>query len=147
MAKCTVRNYYSQYLNCKILHGGTLLQPWLNLSEDQACSQDFAKEEAFLKLWTDRKRTWPHIFIALKLDWGNFSVKIRWSPPRFKYLRRDSKAFSGQNQKFEGFFRPKTGVLQKKKKKKRSSLKFKGFFWAESEILRAFPAKNRCSPK
>ena len=28
---CTVR--YSQYLNCKILHGGTLLQPWPTLQK------------------------------------------------------------------------------------------------------------------
>ena len=38
-----------QYLNCKILHGGTLLQPWLNLSEDQVRSQDFAKGGLFWK--------------------------------------------------------------------------------------------------
>ena len=38
-----------QYLNYKILQGGTLLQPLLNLSEDQARSQDFAKGGLFWK--------------------------------------------------------------------------------------------------
>ena len=32
-----------------------------------------------------------------------------------KGLRRNPKAFSGRNQKFKRFFRPKTGDLQKKK--------------------------------
>ena len=43
-------NNYNQNLNCKILHGRTLLQHWLNLSEDQARSQDFTKGGAFLEV-------------------------------------------------------------------------------------------------
>ena len=49
-----------------------------------------------------------------------------------KGLRRNPKAFSGRNQKFKRFFQPKTGDLQKQKK--RSSPKFEGFFWPKSEI-------------
>ena len=35
------------------------------------------------------------------------------------YPSQDSEGFSGRNQKFKRFFRPKTGYLQKKKKKKK----------------------------
>ena len=51
--------------------------------------------------------------------------------------------------KFEGFFRPKSGGLQKKKKKKkkRSSPKLSPIFRPKSEIQRFFPPKNRWSPK
>ena len=80
-----------------------------------------------------------------------------------KGLRRISKGFSGRNQKFKGFFCPKTGDSKKKKKfkspwggglfsflkqksvrlQKRPSPKFRGFFWPKSQIQGVFPAKNR----
>ena len=49
------------------------------------------------------------------------------------------------SRKFEGFFRPKSGGLQKKKKK--SSPKLRLIFQPESEIQRFFPPKIRWSPK
>ena len=50
-----------------------------------------------------------------------------------KVKTKDSKGFSGRNQKFKLFFRPKTGDLQKKKKK------------VFTEILSDFPAEIRNS--
>ena len=58
-----------------------------------------------------------------------------------KSLRRNSKTFSGQNQKFKGFFRPKSGDLQKK-----VFAKIQRLSWPESEIWRFFPTKIRWSP-
>ena len=72
-------------------------------------------------------------FIIPELDWGEVSVKIRWSPKKRsspksegffwspkkkKGLRRNSKAFSDWNHSFKRFFRPKTDDLQNKKQKK-----------------------------
>ena len=37
---CEIWHGFGQYLNCKILHWGTLFQRWLNLSEEQARSRD-----------------------------------------------------------------------------------------------------------
>ena len=54
--------------------------------------------------------------------------------------------FLGKLGKFEGFFRPKSGGLQKKKKK-RSSSKLRLIFRPKSEIQRFFPPKIRWSPK
>ena len=54
-------------------------------------------------------------FIIPELDWGEISVKIRWSQEKEKKgLRQNPKTFSGRNHKFKRFFRPKTGDLQKK---------------------------------
>ena len=50
-----------------------------------------------------------------------FPPKIRWSPKQNKKkkgLRQNSEWFFGRNPKFQRFFRPKLGDLQKKKKKK-----------------------------
>ena len=47
-----------------------------------------------------------------------FLPKIRWSPKKKKGLRQNSEWFFGRNPKFKGFFCPKLGDLQKKKKKK-----------------------------
>ena len=61
-----------------------------------------------------------------EMDWGDFSLKISWSPKK--------KAFSGQNQKFKVFFWPETDDLQKKVFAKIQKLfladikKFKVFF-------------------
>ena len=41
---------------------------------------------------------------------------------------------SRKDRKFKGFFRPKLGDLQKKKKKKRSSPKFKAIFLPISQV-------------
>ena len=53
---------------------------------------------------------------------------------------------SRKARKFKGFFRPKLGDLQKKKKKT-SSPKFRVIFRPKSKIQRFFPPKIRCSPK
>ena len=98
----------------------------LNLSEEQALSQDFAKEGAFFKDWFNREQTWPKFLLVLKRIEAIFQLKLGDLPQK-KGLRRNPKAFSGRNKKFEGFFWPKT-------KKKRSSAKSKGFFWPKSEI-------------
>ena len=73
------------------------------------------------------KRNLTQIFISLKLDWGGFSVKIRWSQKK-KRKKRSSP-------KFKRFFRPKSetqGFFSAECRwspiKKRSSPKFKGFF-------------------
>ena len=50
--------------------------------------------------------------------------------------------FFGQNQKFKGFFRPKSGDLQKK-----VFAEIQRLSWPESEIWRFFPAKIRWSSK
>ena len=49
-----------------------------------------------------------------------------------KSLRRNSKPFSGRNQKFKGFFRPNTGDLRKKK----VFAKIQSLFLAEIKHLR-----------
>ena len=53
---------------------------------------------------------------------------------------------SRKDRKFKGFFRPKLGDLQKKKKK-RSSPKFSVIFRPKSKIQTFFPPKIRWSPK
>ena len=53
---------------------------------------------------------------------------------------------SRKARKFKAFFRPKLGDLQKKKKK-RSSPKFRVNFRPKSEIQRFIPPKIRSSPK
>ena len=64
-------------------------------------------EGAFWKFDTTVNELDP-IFISLELDWGGFSVKIRWSQKKGLYW--NSKGFSGRIQE-----------ISKKKKKKRSS--------------------------
>ena len=81
------------------------------------------------------------IFIVPKLDWGNFSVKIRWSPKK-KGFRRNPKAFSGQNQKFKRFFRPKTGDLQKK-----VFAEIRRLFLAEIKNLSGFSGQKQVIPQ
>ena len=70
------------------------------------------------------------IFISLKLDWGGFFVKIRWSPKK-KGLYRNSKDFSGRNKKLKVFSRPNIDDFQNKK--------------VFTEIQRVFPAEIRNS--
>ena len=67
-------------------------------------------------------------------------MKIKRKPGDLqkKGLRRNLKAFSGRIRKFERFFRPNAGDLQKK----RSLPKSEGFFWPKSKIQVVFPAKN-----
>ena len=48
---------------------------------------------------------------------------------------------SRKARKFKAFFRPKLGDLQKKKKKKMSSPKFRVIFGPKSEIQSFFPPK------
>ena len=63
-------------------------------------------------------------------------------------LSENADEISRKARKFEGFFRPKSGGLQKKKKKKkRSSPKLSLIFRPKSEIQRFFPPKIRWSPK
>ena len=64
-----------------------------------------------------------------------FSPKNRWSPKKKKKkkkgLRRNWDWFFGRIPKFKGFFRPKSGGLQKKK---RSSPKLSLIFWPNSKM-------------
>ena len=55
-------------------------------------------------------------------------------------LSENSDEISRKARKFEGFFRPKSGGLQNKKK--RSSPKLRLIFRPKSEIQRFFPAQN-----
>ena len=57
-----------------------------------------------------------------------------------------SEIWDEMSRKFKGFFRPKLGDLQKKKKK-RSSPKFRVIFRPKSKIQTFFPPKFRWSPK
>ena len=79
---------WNQYLNCKILHGETLLQPLLNLSEDQARSHDFQKGDFFGSLIQSRTKL-TQIFVSLKVDWGDFSAKIIGDLQKKKGLRQN----------------------------------------------------------
>ena len=62
-------------------------------------------------------------------------------------LSENSDEISRKARKFEGFFRPKSGGLQKTKKKKRFSPKLRLIFRPKSEIQRFFPLKIRWFPK
>ena len=63
-------------------------------------------------------------------------------------LSENSDEISRKAQKVKGFFRPKRGVLPKKKKKKRRSLpKLRLIFRPKSEIQSFYPPKMRWSSK
>ena len=99
----------------------------------QARSQDSEKGGGYFERVRSKQTTLIRIFIDLESisdglseTWGEMSPKAR---------------------KFKAFFRPKSGDLQKKKKKKRSSPKFRVIFWPKSEIQSFFPPKLKWSPK
>ena len=73
-----------------------------------------------------------------------FPPKIRCSPKK-KGLHWNWEWFFGRSPKFKGFYRPKSGVLQKNKKGLHWNWEW--FFGRKSEIQRFFPLKIRCSPK
>ena len=117
----------------------------------QARSQDLEKGGAILKEWEKCKRPLPEFLLFLNQfqtvcpkiqtkvlgKLGNskvFSAQNKVvSKKKKKGLRRNWDRFFGRNPKFKGFFRPKTG-LKKKKKKKRTSPKLKPIFRPNSEI-------------
>ena len=74
-----------------------------------------------------------------------FPPKTRWSPKKKKKkgLHQNWDWFFGRNPKFKGFFRPKSGGLQKK----RFSPKLRLIFRPKSKIQRFFSPKIRWSPK
>ena len=73
-----------------------------------------------------------------------FPPKIRWSPEiKKKGLRQNWDWFFDRNPKFKGFFRPKSGDLQKSKKKVFAKIETD----FSTEIQRFFPPKIRWSPK
>ena len=103
------------------------------LSCKQARSQDLERGGGYFERVRSVQTTLTRIFIDLESvsdglseTWGEMSRKAR---------------------KFKAFFRPKLGDLQKKKKKKRSSPKFRVIFRPKSEIQRFFLPKIRWSPK
>ena len=79
------------------------------------------------------------ICVARIFDWGGPN------PQKFGCLHRNWEWFFSRNRKFERFFRPKSGDLQKKKK--RSSPKLRVIFQPKSEIRTIFSPKIRWSPK
>ena len=109
------------------------MQAGIRYSIYQARSQDLEKGGAILKEWEVCKRPWLEFSLILnqfqtvcpKLEakclgkLGNsklFSAQS-WVILKKKGLRQNSEWFFGRNPKFKGFFFPKLGDLQKKKKK------------------------------
>ena len=70
-----------------------------------------------------------------------FPPKIRWSPKKKKVFAKIQSDFSAKIQHSNVFFRPKLGDLQKQKKKKRSSPKFRVIFRPKSKIQTFFRPK------
>ena len=75
--------------------------------------------------WSPEKKKKKKVFTKIETDIsaeiGNsnvFSPEIRWSPKKKKGLHQNWDWFFGRNRKFKRFFRPKSGGLQKKKKKR-----------------------------
>ena len=73
------QNLHNQYLNCKILHGGTLLNPWSNafdmrkyLSEDYVIPSPKLNEHQKKKKKKDLRRKLKCFFVD----------KIRWRPKK-----------------------------------------------------------------
>ena len=126
---------------------------------------------AILKEWEVCKRPW----LEFSLDLNEFHTVCPKIETKFLEKLGNSKVFSAQNQviskkkrsslklrvifrpksEFQRFFRPKLGVLQRKKKKKGllwnwelffvRNPKFKGFFRPKSGVLQN--KKKRFSPK
>ena len=69
-----------------------------------------------------------------------FQPKNRWSPKK-KGLHQNWDGFFGQKRTFKRFFSPKTGDLQKEKK--RSSPKLRGIFRPEVDIQTLFQSNSR----
>ena len=111
----------------------------------QSRSQDFERGGGFFGSLMQPKTNLTQIFISLKLDWGGFLSKLGdlRKKKEKKCLHRNSKGFSGRNQKFKVF----PGRMQVISNKKRSSPKFKGFFRPKLEIQRVFLAEIRWSQK
>ena len=76
---------------------------------------------AFLKEWKKRKRLFHCSWIFIILESVGHGLSENW------------EEISGEAQKFKGFFRPKSGGLQKKKK--RSTPKFRLLFRPVTKIL------------
>ena len=126
----------------------------------QARSQNLEKGGAILKEWEVCKRPWLEFSLILNQfqtdcpiietkcfgKLGNSQVFLR---PNYsdlqkkKGLRQNSEWFFGRNPKYKGFFLPKLGDLQKKKKK--VFVKIQSTFSAK--IQRFFPPKLRWSTK
>ena len=100
------------------------------LAYRQARSQDLEKGGAILKEWEVCKRPWLEFSLILN---------------QFQTVCPKLEAKCLKARKFKGFFRPKLGDLQKKKK--RSSPKFRVIFWPKSKIQSFFPPKIRWSQK
>ena len=73
-------------------------------------------------------------------DFKHKILNIRRSSPKLRVIFRPKA-------EIQTFFRPKSGGLQKKKKKKRSSPKLRVIFRPKSEIQAFFSPKIRWSPK
>ena len=81
-------------------------------------------------------------FILCELERGTGAREIYPTLVQMNKVRRKNlKGYFGRNRNFTRFFRPKTGDLQKKRK--RSSMKFQGIFRPKSEFQAVFPAENR----
>ena len=126
-----------------------LLYCWL-----QSRSQDFAKGGVgggFFGSLIQPKTNLTQIFISLKLDWGGFSVKIRWSPKKkfFTEIQRflsaeitNSRVSFRPKSETQGFFSAECRWSPTKKGLHRNSKDFfcrnqklKGFFWPKSGDL------------
>ena len=92
------------------------------------------------------KTNLTQIFISFKLDWGGFSVKIRWSPKKkkTKVFTEIQRVFPAEIKHATVFFRPNTGDLQKKEK---VFTEIQRVFRPKSEIQMVFIAEIRWSPK
>ena len=131
------------------------------------CSQQHWKGSA---PWFNQTMWFASVADLENFGWGGiFSTK----PQNFGWLHQNWEWFFGRNRKFERFFRPQSGGLQKKKKKvfteiesdfptkikwspkkkkkrkkkKRSSTKLRVIFRPKSEIRTFFPPTIRWSPK
>ena len=106
----------------------------------QSRSQDFARgRRGFFGSLIQPKTNLTQIFFSVELDWGGFSVKIRWSPKK-KVFIEIQRFFSAKIRSSSVFFQPNTADLQTKK---RSSPKFKGFFQPKSEIQGFVSGQNQ----
>ena len=111
------------FQRCKFVSNNTCLT--------QARSQDLEKEGGYFERVRSVQATLTWIFIDLESV--SYGLSENWDE------------MSRKARKFKGFFLPKLGDLQKKKK--RSSPKFRVIFRPKSEIQRFFPPKIRWSPK
>ena len=106
---------------------------WKGGGQEQARSQDLEKGGGLF--WKSEK-------CANDLD-SNF----HWPWISFRRFVQNLRWNVSERSEIESFFRPKLDDLQKKKKKKRSSPKFRVIFWPKSKIQTFFPPKIGWSPK